>query len=189
MKRIVKRLLCIALVLLTVTGTLAGTAFADSNVCAKAKGTSAKTVTLQVTTGNRLLLSPYIKLSQTKGTMKIEVLRLDAHDYKTNKAMYEYYLITKYKLTNGKYRQQGSVIKWSGTASKTISLDKNSTYKIRIEPYAVKYRDDFSWGALFNPYPYSVFPLKVWQAKGWVKNASWKVASYCKIKTCKVVAQ
>ena len=95
-----------------------------------------------------------------------------------------YTLVTLYKYSNGKYRQQGQPIKWSGTASKTITLDKNSRYQIKIEPYAVKYKTNFRSGAAFNPYPCNVFPLKLWSPSGWTKNCSWSVSSYNRINSC-----
>ena len=188
MKSVLKRSLCLVLVLATVFGLFAGSAFAAGNVCANAKGNSAQTVTLQVTTGGSTLSAkPYITLKQTKGTMKIYVLRLDGNDYVTNKAMYEYYLVTLYKLEKGKFRQQGDPIKWNGSETKKIKLDKKSTYRIKIEPYAVKYKADFSWGPAFNPYPYAVFKLKVWSPKGWVKNCTWKASDYARINSCTIV--
>ncbi len=187
-KSVFKRGVCFLLAVLTVMSVFTGTAFAAGNVCASAKGDSAGNVTLQVTTGgSRWSAKPYITLNQTKGTMKIYVLRLDGNDYKTNKDMNEYYLVTLYKLVKGKYQQQGQPIKWTGSSSKKITLDKNSTYQIKIEPYAVKYAQDFSWGPALNPYPYAVFTFKIWAPRGWVKNCTWKASSYARINSCKKI--
>ena len=188
MKCAIKRILCLVLVLAAVIGLFTASAFAAGNVCTSAKGNSAKTVMIQVTTGGSTLSAkPYITLKQTKGTMKIYVLKLNGNDYYANKPMYEYYIVTKYKLVNGKYKQQGDPIKWSGSETKKIKLDKKSTYRIKIEPYAVKYSDDFHWGPAFNPYPYAVFKLKVWAPRGWVKNCTWNVSDYARINSCKMV--
>lgn len=183
-KKYLKICVSFALALVLLISVFPSSAFAAGNACSNAKGSSAKTVTLQVTTAGK---KATINLKQTKGTMKIYVLKFPTGDYVTNKKMYEYYKITLYKLVKGRYVQQGKPIDWSGTETKKIPLDKNATYRIRIAPYAVLYKSDFKFGPAFNPYPYGVFKLKIWAPKGWVTNCNWNVPSCKNIKTCVIV--
>ena len=181
-KNVFKRTLCLVLIILTLMSTFTVNGFAAGNVCSSAKGNSAKTATFQVTTGGtKLGAKPYITLSQSKGKMKIYVLRLDGRDYETKQQMYEYYYVTLRNLNNGRVQQ----IKWDGSQTKKIKLEKNSRYQITVEPYAVKHKFAFTYGPAFNPYPWSVFPFKCWAPRAWVNNCSWKVTSYSQIKSCK----
>lgn len=181
-KSVFKKTLCLALIILTLMGTFTVNGFAASNVCSSAKGNSAKTATFQVITGGtKFGAKPSITLSQSKGKMKIYVLRLDGKDYHTTKQMYEYYYVTLRNMNNGRVQK----IKWNGSQTKKINLDKNSRYQITVEPYAVKHKDDFTFfGPALNPYPWGIFPFKCWAPRAWVNNCSWKVASCNHIKSC-----
>ena len=182
LKNVFKRTLCLMLIILTLMSTFAVDGFAASNVCSSAKGNSAKTTTFQVTTGGTTFgAKPYITLSQSKGKMKIYVLRLDGRDYETEKQTYDYYLVTLRNLDNGSVKK----IKWEGSQTKKITLDKNSRYQITVEPYGVRYDYAFDYGPAFNPYPWAIFPFKCWSPLAWINNCSWKVAAYNQIKSCK----
>lgn|GEM_PF-2089046 len=184
MKKNTCRMMAVVMCMLMLIVFCAPSAYA-ANAGSSIKGSCAQTVTFMVKTkGTTLSAKPNIKLTQTKGVMKAFTVKLTRNE-DIERTMYEYYEITLYKLKNGKYVQQGKVITWSD-GSETIKLDKNSTYKIKVVPYGVKYKDDFGkWGPLLSPYPNSI--LNNWAPVKWIKNSTWKISSTARVSSCSMI--
>ena len=147
-----------------------------ANVCKQISGSSKAAQTFNINTGSRWYSSKdVLKLTQTKGTMKIMKLLNGKH---TTKSMYEKYYVKVEKLKNNKVVSVKNYT-WQKSSLK-LKLDKNSTYRVTVTPTAVRNRSSFGDGTLFNPYGSIFFsPL------GWKKHSTWKVSSTSGILSCK----
>ncbi len=180
MKNILKKLALIVLSIF-VSGSIFTCPVAAANVCKQISGKSTQETTFIVNTGSRWYSSKdVIKFTQTKGTMKTSDLKL-TKSVASTRVMYEYYTVTVKKMSGSK-TVNTKTYTWTG-ASQKIKLDRNSTYKVTVTPYSVdpKYKDAFTYGALFNPY--TTFGL--WAPRGWKKAATWKVSATSGILSCK----
>ena len=143
----------IAFILAMVIALIAGIGDVNAaNVCSEIYGDCNYEETFNVTTGAGWCNNQSVKLTQTKGTHKYEMMMLNGSKYKTKK-QYGIYYIT---VTD----ENGNVVlsnaKWSGK-SYNIKLSKNTSYDITVTPE--------------TNYGYCVYA-----DDGWQTDSTWKVS-------------
>lgn len=185
MKSILKKITLVLLTALILGISFAAPAYAE-NVCKQISGTSKNASTFMVETTSRWLASKdVLKLTQTKGIMNIERVKL-TKNVKDTREMYETYTVKVEKMVKGKVKSTKTYT-WSGSSLK-IKLEKNSTYRVTVTSYFVKYNGKYPGGSLFNPYDtkgISALSSAFWAPRGWKKHSTWKVSSTKGILSCK----
>ena len=150
-----------------------------ANVCKQISGSSKAAQTFNINTGSRWYSSKdVLKLTQTKGTMKI--MKLTGKN--STKKMYEKYYVKVEKLKNNKVVSVKNYT-WQKSSLK-LKLDKNSTYRVTVTPAAVRDKYSFKAGTMFNPYGNGITYI-FWAPRGWKKHSTWKVSSTSGILSCK----
>lgn len=122
-----KRIIVAALCLLMLCTVMPMEASAASSSCTLIRGNSSKAVTFTVETGSRFLFKDKITFKQTKGSFNY-MKWFGGEIREDTKGCYDSFTITVQKV-GGKT----STYTLSGS-SKTIKLDKNSTYIITVTP-------------------------------------------------------
>ena len=185
MKRTLRRILTMVLCMMTLCFVFIAPASAD-NVCKQIKGSSKAETVFTVDTGSRWLFAKdYLKLTQTKGIMNIERIKL-THNEKATREMYELYSVKVEKLVKGKVKST-KVYEWESKTLK-IKLDKNAFYRITVTSTYVKYHGKYPGGGLFNPYEAKGLKGLVsmwWIPLGWKKHSTWSVSATKGILACK----
>lgn len=207
MKRTLRRILTMALCLLTLAMIVPVRSAEAANACKQISGSSKSTEVFYVSTGSRWIAQKdVIKFTQTKGTMKIQKRGLIGTDdqYKeyppfsdksnSNQKMYETYTIKVEKLNNK--NKVVSTQKYElDDGSKSIKLDKNSKYRITVTPTFMAFYNKcknmtwYQWFGLNNNHnPYRGGVLKTlltrWIPLGWKSHSTWKVSSTKGINDC-----
>lgn len=185
MKNIFKRFVLFLLTVLIVGTSFIVPAYAE-NVCKQISGSSKSKQTFIVETTSRWLASKdVLKLTQTKGIMNIERVKL-TKNVKDIREMYEMYTVKVEKLVKGKVTGTKNYT-WTG-ASLKLKLEKNSTYRVTITSCFAQYKGKYPGGSLFNPYEskgLSGLCSAFWAPRGWKKHSTWKVSSTKGILSCK----
>ena len=174
-KRIAALFVCFMMAITAFSGlALAG------NVCGEITGTSEEAKTFTVNTGSRWLArKDVLKLTQTKGTMKIWHL-LEKPNSSNEKKMYEQYTVTVEKLDGSKVVKT-KTYEWDSSSLK-IKLDKDSIYHVTVTSYWAAHKGKYIGGTLFNPYG-GVGGI-TWMPEGWIKHSSWQVSATKGILSC-----
>lgn len=123
-----------------------------ANVCSDVYGDCTEEKSFTVTTGDKWYSSQSVKVTQTKGTYKYEMLMLNGSKYKTKNQYATYYITVEDEHGNTIFERE----KWNGK-SFNIKLSKNTSYDITIEP-----ETNYSYG--------------VYIGDGWETDATWKVS-------------
>lgn len=120
----------IAFILATMLALTAGISNVHAaNVCSEINGDSSYTETFNVTTGAGWLNNQSIKLTQSKGEYKYELLMLDG-SRKSTKSQYAIYYVTVVD-EHGNYLYNEK--EWK-SKSMCIKLQKNTSYDITVRP-------------------------------------------------------
>lgn len=143
----------IACILAMVIALIAGIGDVNAaNVCSEIYGDCNYEETFNVTTGAGCCNNQSVKLTQTKGVHKYELMMLNGSKYKTKK-QYGIYYIT---VTDENGNEILSNEKWSGKTFK-IKLSKNTSYDITVTP-----ETNYGYG--------------VYADDGWQTDSTWKVS-------------
>ena len=126
MKKLFRRILVVSLLATLLLAVFSSAALAG-NVCSEIKGSPRKTTSFTVTTGSGWLLGQKITLTQQKGT----ALGQYCGHYNKPYSTYGYFYVTIQRISGS--GKTPSPISWYGKNC-SISLGKNSTYKITVEP-------------------------------------------------------
>jgi len=156
-----KRILAIVLVLTMIVPVLSICASA-ANVCSEIKGNCKEQRTFTVETGKRgWFLKNKLTFTQTKGKMSFYTWGGGTKDY----SMYGRYRVTYENLSSGKEKTK----LWTGK-NLTLTLDKNTTYKITVTPAShAELNAVNAWKGAFDM---------------WSKNSTWKVTGTKGVDLC-----
>ena len=143
----------IACILAMVIALIAGIGDVNAaNVCSEINGDCNYEETFNVITGAGWCNNQSVKLTQTKGVHKYELMMLNGSKYKTKK-QYGIYYIT---VTDENGNEILSNEKWSGKTFK-IKLSKNTSYDITVTP-----ETNYGYG--------------VYADDGWQTDSTWVVS-------------
>ena len=129
------KVVAVMLIMVTCFGALCTEALAAKNVCTQIRGSAKRASTFYVETGSRWIASrDCIRLTQTQGVMNRSGWTQKAGTFKA----YGGYSIRIEKLNSTGRVVSRRTENWNYIASKTIRLDRNSTYRITITPKSLR---------------------------------------------------
>jgi len=162
------KVVAVMLIMVTCFGALCTEALAAKNVCTQIRGSAKRASTFYVETGSRWIASrDCIRLTQTQGVMNRSGWTQKAGTFKA----YGGYSIRIEKLNSAGRVVSRRTENWNYTASKTIRLDKNSTYRITITPNSMS--------------QYQARYLVKGAVEGWKTAPSWTVTRTKGVLSCR----